>query len=163
MKPTSKIQAGTKANILQRAMYGRNGDQGPHLPLRLSFSRCLSIVDDRGNFCPCLDDCSGLSLKADEIILSVGQAVGQNGNSQGIPADFFKSESNQFAADTLTLQSQSNPEVFVCGDALTGPRSVVEAMASGREAACSADRLLHGEGLKWGRAFWKGAYYYSVI
>jgi len=120
----------------------------------IELSRCLSILDDSGNFCPCLDDRSGIALEADEIIM----AVGQNRNYPGIPTDFFKSGTNKFAVDAMTLQSKPNPKVFICGDALAGPSSVVDAMASGQEAACSADRFLQGDGLRWGRDFWKGYY-----
>ena len=59
--------------------------------------------------------------------------------------------------DPLTLQS-NRPKVFMAGDVVTGPRSVIEAMAQGREAAVSIDRFLSGETLRWGRAFWGGAY-----
>jgi len=41
--------------------------------------------------------------------------------------------------------------VFFSGDALTGPRSVVEALAQGREAALSIHRSLGGERMYWGR------------
>jgi heterodisulfide reductase subunit A len=37
--------------------------------------------------------------------------------------------------------------VFACGDAVTGPLMVVDAMASGRKAACSIDKYLKGEPL----------------
>jgi ferredoxin len=37
--------------------------------------------------------------------------------------------------------------IFAGGDVVTGPLSVVEAMASGRKAACSIDNYLKGESL----------------
>jgi ferredoxin len=38
----------------------------------------------------------------------------------------------------------STKGIFAGGDVVTGPRSVVEAMASGREAACAIDNYLMG-------------------
>lgn len=122
--------------------------------LEVELSHCLSILDDEGLFNPSLDECSFFSLEADEIIV----AIGQNGRHKGIPSNLVAPGANGFSIDADTLQSMANPKVFVCGDALTGPKTVVDAMASGREAACSADRLLNGEGMKWGRDFWKGPY-----
>jgi len=59
-------------------------------------------------------------------------------------------------ADPLTLQTR-RPKVFAAGDVVSGPGSVIEAMAKGREAAISMDRFLSGETLRWGRAYGNGA------
>jgi len=45
--------------------------------------------------------------------------------------------------DPLTLQSE-DPDIFAGGDAVTGPKSVVEAIAAGKEAAVSINRYLTG-------------------
>jgi hypothetical protein len=58
----------------------------------------------------------------------------------------------------MTKQSFKTESLFVCGDAETGPGSVVEAMASAKEAALSADRFLRNAGLKWGRNYWAGSH-----
>ncbi len=52
--------------------------------------------------------------------------------------------------DPLTLQSD-DPEIFAGGDAVTGPRSVIEAIAAGKQAAISMDRFLRGVDLREGR------------
>ena len=43
--------------------------------------------------------------------------------------------------------------IFMAGDVLSGPASVVESMAKGREAAESVSRFLKGEHLKFGRRY----------
>jgi len=43
--------------------------------------------------------------------------------------------------------------VFACGDAVTGPASVIEAIAAGKEAAESIDRYLQGQDWHEGRLF----------
>ena len=48
--------------------------------------------------------------------------------------------------DSITLQS-SDPDIFAGGDAVTGPRTVVEAIGAGKEAAVSMDRFIRGEDL----------------
>lgn len=52
--------------------------------------------------------------------------------------------------DPLTLQS-NDPDIFAGGDAVTGPKTVVEAIATGKEAAISIDRFLRGMDLREGR------------
>jgi len=46
--------------------------------------------------------------------------------------------------DSVTMQSD-DPDIFAGGDAVTGPATVVEAIAAGREAAISMDRFIRGE------------------
>jgi len=52
--------------------------------------------------------------------------------------------------DPLTLQSD-DPDIFAGGDAVTGPRTVIEAIAGAKEAAISIDRFMRGEDLREGR------------
>ena len=94
-----------------------------------------------GRFCPQLDDACSLSPSADTVVVAIGQKP-----------------DNRFACSRIPLTLQTGrPKVFAAGDVVSGPRSVVEAMAQGREAAVSIGRFLSGEGLRWGRAYWDGA------
>jgi NADPH-dependent glutamate synthase beta subunit-like oxidoreductase len=120
----------------------------------IEFSRCTSLFDSEGNFRPLLEDHTGLTLEADSVIL----AVGQKRNREGIPDEYFEADTGVFSADPLTLQSNANAKVFVCGDAHQGSTTVVEALASGAEAACSANRFLRNDGLRWGRDYWNGPF-----
>jgi NADPH-dependent glutamate synthase beta subunit-like oxidoreductase len=52
--------------------------------------------------------------------------------------------------DSLTLQSD-DPDIFTGGDAARGPKTVIEAIADGRQAAISIKRYLSGENLRLGR------------
>lgn len=52
--------------------------------------------------------------------------------------------------DPVTFQSD-DPDIFAGGDAVTGPRTVIEAIASGKEAAVSIDRFIQGACLREGR------------
>jgi heterodisulfide reductase subunit A-like polyferredoxin len=58
--------------------------------------------------------------------------------------------------DPVTLQTD-DPDIFAGGDAVSGPRTVVEAIGAGKEAAVSIDRLLQGLDLYAGRPKqWEG-------
>jgi NADPH-dependent glutamate synthase beta subunit-like oxidoreductase len=52
--------------------------------------------------------------------------------------------------DPLTLQS-NDPDIFAGGDAARGPKTVVEAIADGRQAAISIDRYVQGQNLRLAR------------
>ncbi|MCD6296210.1 MAG: FAD-dependent oxidoreductase, partial [Deltaproteobacteria bacterium] len=53
-------------------------------------------------------------------------------------------------ADPLTLQTD-DPDIFSGGDAVTGPRTVIEAIEAGKQAAISIDRFIRGADLREGR------------
>lgn len=121
--------------------------------LRLEISRCLRVFDEAGRFSPRLDDFPGLSPSADSVIV----AIGQKPEMAGLPKEFQDPGRNGPIADPLTLQTR-RPKIFAAGDLVSGPKSVIEAMAQGREAAVSMDRFLSGENLRWGRGYWPGAW-----
>jgi NADPH-dependent glutamate synthase beta subunit-like oxidoreductase len=52
--------------------------------------------------------------------------------------------------DPLTLQSD-DPDIFAGGDAARGPKSVIEAIADGRQAAISIERYIGGQDLRLDR------------
>lgn len=52
--------------------------------------------------------------------------------------------------DPLTFQSDDS-DIFTGGDATRGPKTVIEAIADGRQAAISINRYLSGENLRLGR------------
>jgi NADPH-dependent glutamate synthase beta subunit-like oxidoreductase len=107
-------------------------------------SKCLRLFDEGGAFCPILDQNCCIGFEADNVIVAIGQR----------PTELSLPQADspyQPTADPITLQSKIDPRVFFSGDALTGPRSVVEALAQGREAALSIHRSLGGERMYWGR------------
>ncbi|MBU0734578.1 MAG: FAD-dependent oxidoreductase [Proteobacteria bacterium] len=52
--------------------------------------------------------------------------------------------------DPVTLQTD-DPDIFAGGDAVTGPRTVIEAIEAGKQAAISMDRFIRGVDLREGR------------
>ncbi len=119
--------------------------------IQVRLVECVSVFDEQRRFLPKMNPARSTTLMVDSIVV----AIGQSESTQGMPETLV--EGPRFVVDPLTGRSIRNPKVFACGDAATGARSVVEAMAQGREAAVSIDRSLRGEGLDWGRDFWQTA------
>lgn len=74
-------------------------------------------------------------------------AISQDPNLSFLPDGhrFQLTRWNTFAIQPETLET-SVAGVFAGGDAVTGPKTVAEAMATGRQAARAIDRYLQGEG-----------------
>jgi NADPH-dependent glutamate synthase beta subunit-like oxidoreductase len=119
--------------------------------LTVDLSRCLSVFDEQGRFCPALEDTCSHSPSAETIIV----AIGQKPEWAALPKEIQGAGQSGPIVDSLTLQT-GRPKIFAAGDLVSGPKSVIEAMAQGREAAVSIDRFLSGETLRWGRAYWDG-------
>jgi NADPH-dependent glutamate synthase beta subunit-like oxidoreductase len=107
---------------------------------QVELQRCLAVFDEDGKFAPSYDECTLNTIEADHVVVAIGQKR-EGGLGQGLGG-----------IDPLTLQA-GDSNLFVAGDWHTGPSSVVSAMASGREAAESINRMLAGEHLKYGRAY----------
>ena len=125
---------------------GENGKVG-----KVDFQDCTSVFDEDGRFNPQYDSCKLSSHEADTVIVAIGQ-MGQLGfaEKEGIAV----TRPGGLEADPLTLQTPID-WVFAGGDAYYGPKSVVDAVASGKTAAESMDRFINGlelkNGLKDGR------------
>jgi len=109
---------------------------------------CLSVRDDDGRFNPIYGECVlPLEIEARTVILAIGQTV----DPELVPEGFMTDERGYIAADGLTKQVRVVGEgvdgLFAAGDAVTGPATVVEALAAGKKAALSIDRYLRGEEL----------------
>jgi formate dehydrogenase beta subunit len=108
----------------------------------LGFIRCTSVFDDACNFNPIYDEDISHKLMANHIVLAVGQYPDLR---------YLKSEKNIHArngrieADTATFAT-GEQGVFAGGDVVSGPQSIINAIAHGRKAAIAIDKYLDGEG-----------------
>jgi formate dehydrogenase beta subunit len=100
----------------------------------------LGAVDASGRPRPEPIEGSDFSLSFDNVIAAVGQRP-------EIPAQFniTTSRGNTIEVDPDSLAT-SREGVFAGGDAKSGPASVIEAIADGRQAAVSIDKHLGGKG-----------------
>jgi len=114
----------------------------------VSFKRCTSVFDAEGRFNPSYDEEETISASADTVIVAIGQAADLAFLGEGSGLETFRDSA--LKADEVTLET-SLPGVFAGGDGVTGPKSVVEAIFHGHEAALSIDRYLKGADLREGR------------
>jgi NADPH-dependent glutamate synthase beta subunit-like oxidoreductase len=109
---------------------------------------CTSVFDKEGKFNPSMDESKTLRIDTDSVILAIGQAP----DTSFITEDSIikRTRGGYIIADENTLATNV-PGVFAGGDGVYGPKSVIEALASGKKAAISIDRYLRGEELSVGR------------
>ncbi|MFQ6038259.1 MAG: FAD-dependent oxidoreductase [Candidatus Aminicenantales bacterium] len=109
----------------------------------LELQRCTSVFDENGNFRPQYDPEERMSVEADSVIL----AVGQKPDVSYLPPELGLEvrEDDTLGVDPETMAT-CVPGIFAGGEAVHGPGSAVEAMASGRRAAAAIDRYLGGTG-----------------
>jgi len=115
----------------------------------VEFKKCLSVLDETGKFSPIFDESETKIVEAEHVLISVGQAMDWGGL---LNDSMIKLNPNQtMQADATTYQSDEL-DVFVGGDALTGPRFAIDAIAQGKEGAISIHRFVqNGQSLVLGR------------
>ncbi len=107
----------------------------------IEFKTCTAVFDESGRFNPQFDENACQAFFGDTVIIAIGQATDTADiEAQGIPIN----SRGGIDADPITLQTPLE-WVFAGGDAFYGPKSVVDAVACGKEAAESIDRFLNGQ------------------
>lgn len=110
----------------------------------VEFKRCTSVFDPTGAFHPVYDATDLKGMEADTVIAAIGQVADLSfAEKQGITVR----PGGRLDADPVTLETPIEG-VFAGGDACYGPKSVVEAVGSGREAAISMDRYMRSLSLR---------------
>jgi len=102
----------------------------------------LGEPDESGRRRPIPIPGSEFAMEADTIIVAIGQALEIGGWGLEVR--------DWIVVDPLTLATNVSG-VFAGGDAVTGPATVIEAIAAGKRAAESIARYLRGEDLAAGR------------
>lgn len=101
-----------------------------------------SIFDDKGRFRPTFYEGSEELIKADTVILAIGQAI--DTTFIGPEDDIEISPQGAIKVDPVTLSTTAE-RIFSGGDSAFGPRIVINAIADGRTAAKSIHSLLTGK------------------
>ena len=113
----------------------------------IEFKTCTRVFDENGRFNPQFDEQVCQPFFCDTVIISIGQSTNLEGiKEQGIAI----SRPGGLEADSVTFQTHID-WVFAGGDAFYGPKSVVDAVACGKEAAESIHRFINGQDLRAGR------------
>ncbi len=106
----------------------------------VKLKRCTRVFDEEGRFNPQYSENDTRTVKADMVIVAIGQAV-ELPFHQSV-GGIRLSERGLVSLKEGTLTATSHPKVFAGGDAVTGPSTVVQAIASGFRAAGEIDAAL---------------------
>ena len=122
--------------VLVREENGRRFVRG------VRFVRCQSVYDENKRFAPKFDESVEEIIEGDTVLLSVGQSADLSfldAERQGIGMR----GPQQIVSDPAT-GATSAPGVFVAGDIAYGPRLMIHAIASGKQAARAVYRHVRG-------------------
>jgi NADPH-dependent glutamate synthase beta subunit-like oxidoreductase/dihydroorotate dehydrogenase len=102
----------------------------------------LEWIDSSGRMRPTATKGSEFTVDADTVIIAVGEAPDLTFLGDG----FDMTPEGLLRIDRTSLAT-SVPGVFAGGDVVSGPATVIEAIASGKRAAMFIDRYIKGESL----------------
>jgi len=102
----------------------------------------LGPPDSSGRRRPIPVEGSNFVIDCDAVIPAIGQKI--DITLAETEPDLMMTERNTFKVDPQTCQT-SIPDVFAAGDAVTGPASVVEAIAAGHKAVAAIHAYINGE------------------
>lgn len=115
----------------------------------IELKKCVSVFDKDKKFNPQYDENETITVDADFVLLSVGQSIDWGGLLTD--SAVVLNRNNTAQADSFTYQTAQS-DVFVGGDAYTGPKFAIDAIAAGKQAAISIHRFVQpGQSLTYGR------------
>lgn len=115
----------------------------------VEFKKCVSVFNSEGRFAPQYDEDNTIIVEAENVLLSIGQSIQWGGLLEGNKMEV--NPNGTAKADSLTYQT-AQPDVFVGGDAYTGPKFAIHAIAAGKEGSISIHRFVQpGQSLTLGR------------
>jgi NADPH-dependent glutamate synthase beta subunit-like oxidoreductase len=108
----------------------------------LGLIKCTSVFDKEGNFNPTYDEEVTDKMWANHIILAVGQTA---------DLAFIESQKDIKASEGRIQVKETDfatgeEGIFAGGDVVSGPQSIISAIAHGRKVAASIDKHLGGDG-----------------
>ena len=107
----------------------------------IRFRECIAVFDENGKFSPVYDEEKADKARATNIILAVGQRA-DLGYVEGL-AGVDGTGSRIVVSGDMATRLEG---VFAGGDVVSGPDSIIGAIAHGRKAASSMDLYLGGDG-----------------
>ena len=144
---TVEIIEGREEGVLRHNSWGpreilTREENGRRFVTGVRFVRCVSVYDENRRFAPKFDDSQSLVLESDSILLSVGQSADLS--FLDATRDGIEMRSPQVIVNDPRTGTTSAPGVFVAGDIAYGPKLLIHAIASGKQAARSVFRHLTG-------------------
>ena len=98
----------------------------------MSLKRCTSVINEAGRFDPQYDETDTAEVRAENILLAVGQGVDLSYFGENVGLQLTQRGLIDVSKD---MSMTSKKGVFASGDVTTGPDKVIGAVAGGRRAA----------------------------
>ena len=114
----------------------------------IRFRKCLSVKNAEGRFDPKFDDAVTEETACDVVLYCIGQKVEWKELLMGTKVEF--NPNGTVKADPVTYQT-AEPDIFVGGDAYTGQKFAIDAIAAGKQGAVSLHRWVQHATLTVGR------------
>lgn len=115
----------------------------------IEFKRCTAVFDENHRFSPQYDEHDTVTIECENILVSIGQSIQWGTMLDGTRVRLNRNQT--VMADERTYQT-GEPDIFAGGDAYTGPKFAIDAIAAGKEAAESIHRFVQpGQSLTIGR------------
>lgn len=110
--------------------------------------KCLRVKNDQGRFAPEFDDNDTCQAQCATVLYCIGQKVDWRQLLTGTAVTFNPNGTAQ--VDPVTYQT-AEPGIFAGGDAVTGQKFAIDAIAAGKEGAISLHRFVQKATLTIGR------------
>ena len=105
----------------------------------IRFRKCTRVKNDEGRFAPEFDDSVSEQAKCTTVLYCIGQKGDWCERLTGTAVEF--NPNGTVKADPVTYQT-AEKENFVGGDAYTGQKFAIDAIAAGKEGAISLHRFV---------------------
>ncbi len=127
--------------VSPKKILGKNGQVTAIECVRME----LGEPDETGRRRPIPIEGSDFTKELDTVVL----AIGETPDLSFLPEEIEVSEKNTILVDSVTMETNL-PGVFAGGDVVSGPATVIEAIAAGKRAAVSIDGYLKGGAVRSG-------------
>ena len=114
----------------------------------VSFVKCLNVKDENGRFAPVYDENTVQVAPCTTVLFCIGQKAEWRELLSGTAVEF--DPNGTVKADPVTYQTVE-ADIFVGGDAFTGQKFAIDAIAAGKQGAVSLHRFVQGATLTIGR------------
>jgi len=122
----------------------------------IELKKCTSVFDKNGLFKPAFDESTTKTVDATTVLVAIGQSI-EWGGLMNDTACTLTATNTIKTGDSLQTDE---PDIFAGGDAVTGPKLAIDAIAAGKHAAVSIHRFLRGDNLMLGR---EGEFQFKAI
>jgi ferredoxin len=144
---TVEIIEGSEEGVVRHNSWGPREilvreEDGQKFVRGVRFVRCTAVYDENRRFAPKFDEAVEKVIEGDTVLLSVGQSADLSFLDP--QRDGIEMRSPQQIVSDPATGATSAPGVFVAGDIAYGPRLMIHAIASGKQAARSVYRYLRG-------------------